>query len=76
MIYAHIYPYRILVDDAFANFIRNKRIIKAHKNGYECIAITDKDEHHFMTEECYNRWKHGRTYEMDGIIYHSGERQI
>ena len=75
MIYAHIYPYRILADEAFANFTRSKRIIKAHKNAYECIAITDKDEHHFMTEERYNRWKYGRTYDMDGIIYHSGEQQ-
>ena len=65
MIYAHIYPYRILADEAFANFT-------TRKNAYECIAITDKDEHHFMTEERYNRWKYGRTYDMDGIIYHSG----
>ena len=74
MIYAHVYPYRILADEAFADFASSKRITRASKNACECIAITDKDEHHFMTEERYNRWKFGRTYEMDGVIYHSGER--
>ena len=76
MIYAYIYPYRILADEAFSNFIRSKRITKASKNAYEFIAITDKDEHHFMTKERYDRWKYGRTYDMNGIIYHSGEARM
>ena len=76
MIYAHIYPYRFLADDAFKEFIRSRSIVSARKNSYACVAITDKkDEHHFMTKERYERWKHGRTYEMNGVIYHSGEQQ-
>lgn len=74
MIYVHTYPYRIMADEAFAAFVRSERITRASKNGSECIAITDNDEHHFMTEERYYRWRLGRTYEMDGVIYHSDSR--
>ena len=64
-----------MADEAFREFTKCKRIITASKNAYECIAVTDEGEHHFMTTKHFERWKYGRTYERDGVIYHSGEPQ-
>ena len=36
------------------------------------VKLKTGDEHHFMNETTYHKWCMGRTYEMDGKLYHSG----
>lgn len=36
------------------------------------VKLKTGDEHHFMNATTYHKWCVGRTYEMDGELYHSG----
>lgn len=70
----HLYPFCREADTAFKDFIREEQVDRARKMGCGGVAIIENDEHVFIGQVSYDKWAMGRTYMMDGVMYHSGIR--
>ena len=74
MIYAHLAPTMREADfwaECFVGEWRNN-VDKVRKSSFIKVKLMDGDEHHFMNVDVYRKWSRGRTYKLDGILYHSG----
>ena len=75
MTYAHLAMNMREADFLFKAFTKKykKVIAKTEKtSGIFTVIIVNGDEHCFMNCDMYNKWHIGRTYIMDGGLYHSG----
>ena len=36
------------------------------------VVLKNGEEHHFMADQVYEHWCKGRTYTIEGTLYHSG----
>lgn len=75
MIYAHVFLTEKDARLGFYEFVEPRVDLIKYIDGscfrVRIVKIGD-DEHHFMNETMYHKWCMGRTYEMDGRLYHSG----
>ena len=71
MTYAHVLPTMREADFCFRSFLDEWKnsIRKAEK--YK-VHLINGDEHHFVSFHNYRKWSIGRTYTLDGRLYHSG----
>ena len=74
MTYAHLAMNMRDADFFFKCFIdeRKDSVVKTRKTSYFYVKLLDGDEHCFMSFDFYKKWNIGRTYTMDGKLYHSG----
>lgn len=75
MIYAHVFLTEKDARLGFYGFVEPRIDLIKYIDG-SCFSVRivkiGDDEHHFMGETMYHKWCMGRTYEMDGKLYHSG----
>lgn len=75
MIYAHVFLTEKDARLGFYEFVEHRVALVKCIDG-NCFRVRmakiGDDEHHFMGETMYHKWCMGRTYEMDGKLYHSG----
>ena len=75
MIYAHVFQTEKDARYGFYEFVEPRindiKWIDGSCFRVRIVKIGD-DEHYFMGETMYHKWCIGRTYEMDGELYHSG----
>ena len=78
MIYAHLAPNMREADFWAENFVNEQKnsINNIRKTSIIKVKLKDGDEHHFMNLDTYLKWSIGRTYKLDGILYHSGFPQM
>lgn len=74
MIYAHLAMNMREADCLFKCFVdeRTNSIVKTRKASFFYAKLLDGNEHCFMSFDTYKKWRIGRTYTMDGRLYHSG----
>lgn len=74
MIYAHLAP-NMREADFWAKCFIDKNggnVEKVRKLSFVKVKLISGDEHYFMNDDVYRKWSRGRTYKLDGILYHSG----
>lgn len=74
MIYAHIYEYMRDANYFAYRFIddRHDEIEKIKRPSGYIVILKNGDEHHFLSRAEYYRWRKGRTYMIDDVLYRSG----
>lgn len=74
MIYEHLAPNMREADFCAKCFIdkNSGNVEKVRKLSFVKVKLMNGDEHHFMNCDVYRKWSMGRTYNLDGILYHSG----
>ena len=75
MIYAHVFMTLRDADLCFRDYLSVWRNIISKIENYKIVMING-DEHHFMSVHNYRKWSKGRTYTLDGRLYHSGELYV
>lgn len=81
MTYAHVFPNEQMADYEFREFI--DALSNHCKTVKKCgmifsATLYNGDEHHFMSEHVFDRWKMGRDYKFyynKKDVYHSGFRR-
>ena len=74
MTYAHLAPNMREADFWAKCFIdkNSGNVEKVRKSALMMVKLVGGDEHYFMNIDAYKRWNIGRTYILDGVLYHSG----
>lgn len=76
MIYAHVFLTEKDARLGFYEFVEPRVDSAEWIDGslfhVRMVKLNNGEEHHFMPEREYHKWCMGRTYEMDGELYHSG----
>lgn len=75
MIYAHVFLTEKDARLGFYEFVEPRVDLVKCIDGncfHVRMAKIGDDEHYFMGGTTYHKWCMGRTYEMDGKLYHSG----
>ena len=74
MIYAHLAPTLREADFWAKCFVdeRKNDVKKINKSSLIKVKLMNGDEHYFMNLDVYRKWSTGRTYILDGTLYHSG----
>lgn len=74
MIYAHIAPTMREAEFLAKSFVDEWEysIVKMRKKSFFYVKLLNGGEHCFMSFDVYKKWNKGRTYTMDGRLYHSG----
>lgn len=76
MIYAHIFQFEKDARYGLYEFVEPRIDEVEYIDGsifyVRMVKLKNGTEHHFMSNIAYQKWCMGRTYEMDGELYHSG----
>ena len=73
MIYAHLAPNMREAEFLAKCFIdKNSDNVEKVRKALLMVKLVGGDEHYFMNIDAYKKWSIGRTYILDGILYHSG----
>ena len=75
MIYAHVFLTEKDARLGFYEFVEPRvDLVKCIDGNCFRVRMTKigDDKHYFMSGTMYHKWCMGRTYEMDGKLYHSG----
>lgn len=72
MIYAHVFKYMNRAEVISGRFIAQNYddIKRVRKMGHIVVELKNGDEHYFMSEVIFDRWKLGRDYMYLDKLYH------
>lgn len=76
MIYCHLCLSAREAEYWFAKFVTENFAKLDRIDRFNLRILEDGNVHYFVSQFIYNKWCLGRTYMLNGELYHSGERDM